>query len=123
MHPVGKFAETYTARYLRRQGYRILERNFRTNYGEIDIIACNRQYIVFIEVKARTSFAHGTALEAISHGKRHRISNTAMLYLQRHPTELQVRFDAAGLLVQQGRFRMKVLEFQYVENADLGEGR
>ena len=63
--PLGRRGEGIAARYLRRCGYRILERNFRAAGAEIDLVAADRETLVFVEVKARSSGALGTPAEAV----------------------------------------------------------
>ena len=96
---VGTFYENLAARYLEKQNVMILERNYRCKQGEIDIIAKDGSYFVFIEVKYRASGSAGFSLEAIDHRKALRIRNAAVYYLYSHqlPEETPCRFDAAGI--------------------------
>jgi putative endonuclease len=89
----GKNGETEAARYLSRKGYKIIRRNFLSRYGEIDIIATAGKYIVFVEVKARSGNPLVPAEESVTEQKRGRVKATALIYLQKNPTELQPRFD------------------------------
>jgi putative endonuclease len=95
----GSRFEEQVADFLKKQGFRILERNFRCREGEIDIIARDGAYLVFIEVKYRRTKAAGSALEAIDARKAARIRRTARFYLycKRYPEETPCRFDAAGI--------------------------
>ena len=100
----GKRAEGYcqeqrAAEYLHEKGYQILERNFYSRYGEIDIIARDRQYLVFVEVKYRKSDRGGHPLEAVDRTKQRRICKTASWFLQRygHLQETPCRFDVVGI--------------------------
>lgn len=93
----GRRAEERAAEFLRSLGYRILARNYRWQGGEIDLIARDGDWLVFVEVKARSSRAYGLPEEAITPQKRHRLLQTARRYLQQHPTELPVRFDVVAL--------------------------
>ncbi|QAT49601.1 YraN family protein [Caproiciproducens sp. NJN-50] len=95
---LGPLGETYAAEYLRKQGFQILERNYRSRFGEIDIIAENGQYIVFAEVKTRRASSLAEPEEAVTPGKQKKIAKTALLYLQKHPTRLQPRFDVIGIV-------------------------
>ena len=85
--------------FLKQNGFVILERNYRCKLGEIDIIAKDGKYFVFIEVKFRASGSAGFSLEAIDHRKAMRIRNAAVYYLFSHhlPEETPCRFDAAGI--------------------------
>ena len=78
----GQFGEEIAKNYLIKNGYRIIERNFRTKFGEIDIIAEKGDYIIFIEVKFRKNPEFGNAEEAINLHKLKKIENTANFYLK-----------------------------------------
>ena len=77
----GKFGEKIAENYLVKNGYKILERNFRTKFGEIDIIAEKGNFIIFVEVKYRKNPEFGKAEEAINPYKLKRIYNTSQFYL------------------------------------------
>ena len=96
---LGPWGEALAAEYLRKKGCRIEAMNYRTRLGEIDIIAKDGKYFVFIEVKFRASGSAGFSLEAIDHRKAMRIRNAAVYYLFSHqfPEETPCRFDAAGI--------------------------
>jgi putative endonuclease len=84
--------------YLRRRGYRIIERNFKTKIGELDIIAREGGVLCFVEVRSRTSIHYGDAIESVDHFKRARVSRMAQLYLTwRGPVSESVRFDVLGI--------------------------
>ena len=95
----GSIYEEKIAAFLKQNGFVILERNYRCKQGEIDIIAKDGSYFVFIEVKYRASGSAGFSLEAIDHRKALRIRNAAVYYLYSHqlPEETPCRFDAAGI--------------------------
>lgn len=95
----GSIYEEKIAAFLKQNGFMILERNYRCKQGEIDIIAKDGKYFVFIEVKFRASGSAGFSLEAIGHRKVMRIRNAAVYYLFSHqlPEETPCRFDAAGI--------------------------
>ncbi len=115
----GAQGEEYTARQMAIQGYQILERNYHCPYGEVDLIACTERYLVFVEVKTRSSFLRGTPEEAVTPEKQRKLVRTALMYLQEHPTDLQPRFDVAA--VRMDRFG-EILGFRYYANAFEGEG-
>ncbi len=94
----GAVGELLAARYLRKHKYTLLAANYRTRFGEIDIIAANRKYIAFVEVKQRKSAAISTPQEAVTPMKQQKILRTAALYLQTHPTKLQPRFDVISVV-------------------------
>jgi len=95
----GSHYEQQVAAFLQNQGFEILELNFRCRSGEIDIIARDGAYLVFIEVKYRGSHSAGNALEAIDARKAAQVRRVAQIYLyqKRYPEETPCRFDAAGV--------------------------
>ena len=99
---LGDFGEEQAARYLRRRGYRIVERNFRCRQGEIDIIARNKGFVVFVEVKLRKDDSYGAAREFVTRGKQEKILKTAGLWLSQNDCELQPRFDVIEVYAPQG---------------------
>jgi len=116
----GKIGEDYAAELLSKKGYQIIERNYHSRFGEIDIIAENEEYIVFAEVKTRDEHFSVSPLEAVTVGKQRKIYKTALLYLQQHKTKLQPRFDVIGITTQSGAFTVKSVE--YIQNAFSGGG-
>lgn len=90
---IGKRGEQAAAAYLEQKGFRVLERNFHSPYGEVDIIAENGQYIIFVEVKTRKPGSMVEGIEAVDAAKREKLAKTAQLYLQKSPCGLQPRFD------------------------------
>jgi putative endonuclease len=99
-NPIGKLGEDKACEYLREHGYKIIERNFRKGYGEIDIVAIYKQTLVFIEVKTRTSNQFGTPLEAITYWKLKSLIKTAQYYKMVHrnlPESL--RIDAVAVIL------------------------
>jgi putative endonuclease len=82
---VGRWGEEVAARFLEERGYRILARNLRTAYGEIDLIAYKDGLTIFVEVKARTGTGFGLPEEAITPTKRSHLINAIQAYWQEHP--------------------------------------
>ena len=97
---LGRCGEDAAEKFLRRQGLKILERNMRTPVGEIDIVAADRTFLVFVEVKTRSSQEYGNPAEAVSQRKQRQIIRAANWYLneQAHK-ELQPRFDVVAVIV------------------------
>jgi putative endonuclease len=94
----GAANEDVAETYLRRRGYRIIERNFKTKIGELDIIAREGGALCFVEVRSRATTAFGDAIESVDHVKRARVSRMAQLYLTWRKPELTVaRFDVLGI--------------------------
>jgi putative endonuclease len=96
----GNFGEQAALNYLIRNGYIILDRNFRTKYGEIDIIAKDNSYIAFIEVKTRRNFIHGLPCESVNKNKQQRIARMALLYiLKKKLQDCNFRFDVIEIVL------------------------
>lgn len=97
---LGNRGEEIATRYLKEQGYRILTRNYRSRYGEVDIICTWEQSIVFVEVKTRASTSFGSPEESITRSKREHIRKVALIYLQSYPHPFkEMRFDVIGILM------------------------
>lgn len=109
----GKAGEEHIAQWLERRGYEILERNFHSRFGEIDLIARREGILAFVEVKTREEGALVSPFEAITPAKRRKLLATAGFYLETHPTRLQPRFDAAAVYLRNGR----IVGEEYLENA------
>lgn len=113
---LGQWGEDRAADFLTARGYRLLARNYHSPYGEIDLIAENGDYLIFVEVKLRKNARYGTPAEAVSRQKRERLRSTALLYLQEHETELQPRFDVIEIYAPQGT-NTHPLPIRQIENA------
>ena len=95
---LGQEGEERAAKYLIEQGYRILERNYRTRSGEIDLIALHKGEVVFVEVKTRTSDAFGAPELAVNPRKRLRMVKTALGYLKyKKLHQMPCRFDVVAI--------------------------
>ncbi|MHB1127927.1 MAG: YraN family protein [Bacillota bacterium] len=111
----GRIGEDAAAAYLVSNGYRILHRNFRCRLGELDIVARNGEYLVFVEVRTRSSSALGLPQESVVHHKQARLRQLAQFYLSRFGlTEEKCRFDVVGVLLNQAG---EVSGIQLWENA------
>ncbi len=100
---LGPQGEEVAAGYLQRQGYQLLERNFRAKPGEIDIIARDGDTLCFVEVKTRASKDYGSGLESITTLKKRKLCQTALLYLtQNHLTDAKARFDVVSIQLEDG---------------------
>ena len=102
----GSNYEIMAQEYLEEQGFRILERNFRSRSAEIDLVAAEGRYLVFVEVKQRSTGRHGNGLAAVDDRKQRRICRAARYYLYRNriPDGTPVRFDVVS--IDAGRFRL-----------------
>ncbi len=100
-HLLGPEGEQIAADYLAREGYRIMERNYRFHRNEIDIIALQKQTLCFVEVKTRFSSAHGHPAEAVTPQKQREIIKAARAYLTLFgKIDTDCRFDVVAILVQ-----------------------
>jgi putative endonuclease len=108
---LGKAGEDLACEELRRRGYAILARRYRTRRGEIDIIARDGRTIVFVEVKARDGHEFGEAAEAVTGLKRHRIARLAVDYIMRHRlSDCPCRFDVVSIHFEAGVPVIEVLQ-------------
>ena len=107
---LGDRGEDMAAAHLKKQGYKILERNYRTPIGEIDLVARHQGVLVIIEVKTRRSRRFGSPQEAVQPAKQERLRNLAEYYLQQQGLgEVTVRFDVVGILWQEGKPQVEVI--------------
>lgn len=95
----GTDAEDQACRFLRRQGLRLIARNYHCRQGEIDLIMQDADNLVFVEVRYRRQSRYGSGLESVDRRKQQRIAHCAAHYLHRHPraAELAARFDVVAL--------------------------
>lgn len=100
----GAWGEAVAAEYLRKKNYKILASGFHSRFGEIDLIARNRRYLVFVEVKQRRSDRFAQAREFVDRNKQDRLRMTASIYLSQNPTNLQPRFDVVEIYAPEGTF-------------------
>lgn len=112
----GPWGEERAARYLRLRGWHILERNYSTRLGEIDLIASRRGILAFIEVKTRKNAMRGEAREFVTAAKQQRIIATASCYMAEHGTELQPRFDVIEVYAPDG-VETRFPRINHLENA------
>lgn len=98
----GAWGEAQAAEYLRRKHYQIVAAGYRSRFGEIDLIASNRKFLVFVEVKLRKSDSYARAMEYVTTAKQNRLRTTASIYLSENPTTLQPRFDVIEIYAPQG---------------------
>jgi putative endonuclease len=108
----GKRGEELACGELRRLGYRILDRRFRTRCGEIDIVARDGDVLVFVEVKARSSGNFGHPFESLTWQKRYRLSRMAASYLfAKRLGDVACRFDVVAVrALESGRYAVEVLK-------------
>ena len=113
---LGSYGEALVAEYLRKKGYRILGMNYRTRLGEIDLIAADRKYVAFVEVKLRKSDTFAQAKEFVTRAKQRRVVAAASEWLSLNPDQRQPRFDVAEVYAPLGT-DTPAPEIRYWENA------
>ena len=110
---LGKRGEDEALRYIKKEGYKLIERNFRANSGEIDLIARDNDTLVFIEVKARSSEAFGSPASAVGRRKMEHIVRASQEYLASigdKDGERLVRFDVVSVLYREGDARVELIK-------------
>ncbi len=98
----GAWGEALAAEYLRKKHYKIVAARYSCRFGEIDLIAQNWKYLVFVEVKLRKSSRFAQAREYVNRQKQDRLRITASIYLSENPTYLQPRFDVIEIYAPEG---------------------
>ena len=113
----GQTGEDLAVRYLENLGYTIVERNYRKRIGEIDIIARDGEYLVFIEVKTRSNRRFGSPFDAVDFRKQQQISRVALAFMTQHRCgEVPVRFDVIGVHLEESpRVELIKNAFEYCE--------
>lgn len=104
-HEFGKIGEEIATKYLKQNNYKIIERNFRCKQGEIDIIAKEKEEIVFIEVKTRSNIMYGRPSEAVNEAKQKHIRRAAKYYVYlKHLENCYIRLDVIELYYKNNKF-------------------
>ncbi len=112
----GFWGEALAADYLRKKHYIIEAAGYRSRFGEIDIIARNKRFLVFVEVKLRKSGSFAAAMEYVDSHKQERLRTTASMYLSQNPTALQPRFDVIEIYAPEGTLTKKP-QIHHMEDA------
>ncbi|MBA7716871.1 hypothetical protein ES703_125953 [subsurface metagenome] len=112
---IGKLGEKLAVEFLRKRGYHIRERNFRCREGEIDIVAQQKDYLVFVEVRTKSNLSFGIPEESITQSKKERLVSSALSYISTHKNlpPLQ-RIDVVAIELDQGG---KAKRIELIENA------
>lgn len=108
---IGKFGEKVTCEYLEKNNYKVIDKNFRCSWGEIDVIAYDikNNEVVFFEVKTRTNFNYGFPSEAVNKIKQKHILNSAKYYLYCKGLEDKfVRFDVIEIVIDTLHYKYKL---------------
>lgn len=111
---IGNVGEVAVCHYVSNMGYEVAYRNYAVRGGEIDIIACDNEYILFIEVKTRRFDYVSSGLQAITKAKKRCIVKTASHFCSNRIVKLQPRFDVAEVIIDGLK---NVLDIQYYPNA------
>ena len=107
----GEKGESLAAWYLKKNGYKIIEQNYRTQLGEIDIIAKEKKTIVFVEVKARKSTRFGNPKWAVTPKKQRKISMVALYYLKTtNQINTKARFDVVAITSNQDQPQIEIVK-------------
>jgi putative endonuclease len=108
--PLGRRGERAAEKYLRRNGYRIVARNFRAAGAEIDLVAMDGETLVFVEVKTRRSRTAGAPEEAVDERKQTRMRRAAEVFARRYRAdEVEMRFDIAAVDASGKRLEIELL--------------
>ena len=113
---LGRWGEALAAEELRRRGYRIVAAGWHCRFGEIDLIAENRKYLSFTEVKLRRDDTVAQAREFVDRRKQERLRTSAQLYLSEYTGSLQPRFDVIEIYAPEG-LNTKHPRIVFLENA------
>lgn len=110
-HELGRIGENIIADYITKLGYKVVERNFACNQGEIDIIAKDKEKLVFIEVKTRTDISYGEASEAVTNTKKRHLINSIKYYIYKQKLENQpIRIDVAEVYINKGKVKVNYIK-------------
>ncbi len=117
---VGRYGENIACEYLKKQKFKILEQNYFASHNEIDIIAENKQYIIFVEVKTRScasnlELSFGSPASAVTYSKQKRTLMAAQTYLLEHPSKKIPRLDVIEIYLNKND--KTVLKINHIEDA------
>ncbi len=110
---LGDAGEKLAVRFLKKRGYRVLERNYRCREGEVDIVARHKDCLVFVEVRTRTGSDFGTPEESVTPVKKDRLVTTALTYLQTHgnlPADWRIDLVAVEMDAKGKPSRIELIE-------------
>ncbi len=108
---LGKDSEQLARKFLERQGYRLVQSNFHSKWGEIDLIMRKGQELLFVEVRSKSNFRYGQPAETVNDTKQEKIRKTAQLYLYQHQEfgQCDCRFDVIAIAWQNGLAKIEWL--------------
>jgi putative endonuclease len=109
----GELGERIAERWLKRKGWRVVQRRFRSGHRDIDLVVEREGTVAFVEVKARKGLAFGDPIEAVNWSKQRELVRSASVWIDRHGRPMEsYRFDVVGVLVEGDRVRIR-----HVQNA------
>ena len=117
---IGRYGEKIACEYLKNQKYKIIDQNFYSSHNEIDIIAENKQYIIFVEVKTRSCLSiedlnYGSPASAVTYSKQKRTLAAARSYLNEHQTRKSPRLDVIEVFLNKND--NSVIKINHIEDA------
>ena len=112
---IGAWGEETAQKYLKKKGYKIKERNYRSRFGEIDIIAEKGDMLAFVEVKLRKNADFGSACEYVTYAKQKKLRATAEIWLAENGAEKAPQFDVIEIYAPLGAG--KSFELNHIKNA------
>lgn len=112
----GDWGEALAAEYLEARGCRIVEKEWRCRFGEIDLIAEKDGVLLFVEVKLRTNLQYGMPREYVTAKKQEKLRAAALLYLSMHGLDVPTRFDVAEVYTD-AHHSARSTRIEYIENA------
>ncbi len=113
MMDIGAYAERKAAIFLNKKGYDILDVNYKTRHGEIDLIVRNRKEIIFVEVKARSENSYAEPKEFVQREKQKKIIAASQRYIMNHNCKLQPRYDVVEVYFEKDEIK----SVKHLENA------
>ena len=118
-YDIGVFGEEQAAKYLKKRKYKIVTRNFKTIFGEVDIIARNKKEIVFVEVKTRSSKSFATPAEFVDNEKISRITRVAEFFIKHYKCQLSPRIDVIEVYISLTGDKYTVERINHLENVSV----
>jgi putative endonuclease len=107
----GKIGEDMAVKFLSRKGYKILKRNYRYGHGEIDIIAMDKDVLIFVEVRVKFSDKFGSPEDSVTIKKREQLKKIASAFIQMNEVNFsECRFDVIGITFKDGKFNINHIE-------------
>lgn len=104
---IGSVCEELARDFLKKQGYEILDKNFSSKLGELDIIAKDKETVCFVEVKSRSNLSHGLPEEALTRSKKHKICKSALVFLKKNNLlDCEARFDVVSINSNNGEIKL-----------------